>query len=259
MGWSFTFTESMREAGLTGNELVVMAVIHCYSQKKQGVFFGKRDFLADVCGCTPRTIANILASLEERGLISKGTGAFEGHLRCCYYSTLDDHIPARMKNFHSNEKISSGDGKNFIRPNEKISSIKENININFNEKEGSLSNAPARGKFDFRGALLELGVTPETADAWMEVRRRAKAVNSELAFKDVAAQIAKSGHSAEECIHKAAAKSWRGFEAAWMEERQPAQQRQQPRKQENYFEANARVAEQIRRDLFKESQPYDEQ
>lgn len=255
MGWYLTITEEMRAAGLAGNELLVFGLIHGYSQQADGCYHGGQTSAAERCGISKRTLQYILASLEERGFIRKFNFMDGGILRCAY-STIKGWERQTGEKISTGEKIAPDRRKNCTPTGEKIAPIKESINENI-RKEGSLST-PARGKFDFRTALLELGVTPETADAWMEVRRRAKAVNSQLAFNDVAAQIAKSGRSAEECIYKAAAKSWRGFEAAWMEERQPAQ-RQQPRTQENYFEANARVAEQIRRDLFKEPQPYDEQ
>lgn len=257
MGYFYTFTEEMRAAGLAGNELILFTVIHSYSQGKRGCYYGSQTHLANVCGCTDRTVRETLTKLEDRGFIKKFR-FMDGNVLRVAYSVSDGWERQTGEKISTPEKISDTPGKNFRSTPEKIS---DNIHTDIDKdiQEGSLSGAPARGKFDFRQAILDLGVTPETADAWMEVRRRAKAVNSELAFRDVAAQIEKSGHSAEECIYKAAAKSWRGFEAAWMEDRQPAQQRQQPRKQENYFEANARVAEQIRRDLFKESQPYDEQ
>ena len=258
MGWYLTITEEMRAAGLAGNELLVFALIHGYSQQADGCYHGGQTIAAARCGITVKTLRYILTDLEERGFVRKFNFMDGGVLRCAY-STIRGWERQTGEKISPGEKFSLDRGKNFPTTGEKISPIKENTKENENKERVSIS-APARGKFDFRQALLDLGVTPETADAWMEVRRRAKAVNSELAFKDVAAQIAKSGHSAEECIHKAAAKSWRGFEATWMEERQPAQQRPAPRQQGNYFEANARaVAEIERRYGFRQNTDCDEQ
>lgn len=249
MGWYLTITEEMRDAGLAGNLLLVYALINGYSQKQRGCYYGSLANTSEVIGCTDETVRTSLKTLTERGFIERFE-FMDGGVHRVAYRTLPKNL--------GTQKIPCDLPKNLGGTSQKIWD-NNNTDIENENKEKVSISAPARGKFDFRQALLDLGVTAETADAWMEVRRRAKAVNSELAFKDVAAQIAKSGHTAEECIHRAAAKSWRGFEAAWMEDRQTAQTRQQPRKQENYFEANARVAEQIRRDLFKEAQPYDEQ
>ncbi len=124
--------------------------------------------------------------------------------------------------------------------------------INKEDKKEKNSNK----RFDFRSALLSLGVSVETADTWLEVRRRAKAVNSELAFKDLCTEIAKSGQTAEECIRIAAASSWRGFKADYLRPRNMVGSRPQP-KQESIFEHNARIAENIRKSLM--GGGYDEQ
>ena len=56
---------------------------------------------------------------------------------------------------------------------------------------------------DFLAGLIALGVSPETADAWMTVRHKAKAVSTRVAFNGIAREVAKSG-------------SWRGFKAEWL-------------------------------------------
>lgn len=116
-------------------------------------------------------------------------------------------------------------------------------------------------RFDFRSALLSLGVSVETADTWMEVRRRAKAVNSELAFKDLCTEIAKSGQPAEECIRIAAVNSWRGFKADYLRPRNivaSTPQTPRPRQQEGVFAAAERVIDEINR-KYQNLQQYDEQ
>lgn len=95
-------------------------------------------------------------------------------------------------------------------------------------------------RFDFRSALLSLGVSIETADTWLEVRRRRGAVNTELAFKYLCSEIAKTGQTAEECIRIAAANSWQGFKAEYLRPRNMVGSRPQP-KQESVYEKNARA------------------
>ena len=77
------------------------------------------------------------------------------------------------------------------------------------------SSRPAR--FDFYKALRELGVSQEVADAWMQVRKAKKAVNTEIAFNAIAKEIAKAGKPADTCIRLAVEKSWCGFKAEWLE------------------------------------------
>ena len=64
-GWMRT------ELKLSGNELIVYAIIYGFSQNKQGKFTGSAQYLADWVGCTRRTVMTILNKLVEAKLISK--------------------------------------------------------------------------------------------------------------------------------------------------------------------------------------------
>lgn len=56
---------------LSGNELIVYAIIYGFSQNKQGEFTGSAQYLADWTGCSRRHIMRILNKLVEEGTISK--------------------------------------------------------------------------------------------------------------------------------------------------------------------------------------------
>lgn len=98
-------------------------------------------------------------------------------------------------------------------------SIVNNSSYNTPSNEGCNNTIipPTPKKFDFRKALLGLGVSQEVADAWMQVRKAKKAVNTEIAFNAIAKEIAKTGKPADACIRLAVEKSWCGFKADWME------------------------------------------
>lgn len=72
--------------------------------------------------------------------------------------------------------------------------------------------------FDFKKSFENLGVEKSNLDAWLKVRKLKRGVNSEPAFDLIKKEIEKSGFSANECIKMAAAKSWSGFKAEWMDE-----------------------------------------
>lgn len=69
--------------------------------------------------------------------------------------------------------------------------------------------------FNFKKALLDLGIDEDVADDWLAVRKKKKATNSERAFNKIKNEIEKSGMSANECITIAADRCWIGFEADW--------------------------------------------
>ena len=72
----------------------------------------------------------------------------------------------------------------------------------------------------------------------MQVRKTARASNTEVAFKGVAREIAKSGLPADDCIRTAVERSWRGFSADWMKPREAAQA---PRPERRYISPEERT------------------
>lgn len=87
-----------------------------------------------------------------------------------------------------------------------------------NEEDKSSSNKK-KNRFDFKQALLEIGVSQQTAEDWIQVRKAKKAANTETAFKGVQREISKSGLSPEQCITIAVERSWQGFKAEWIAEK----------------------------------------
>ena len=57
------------ELDLKGNELLVYALIHGFSQEAQGCFFGSLNYVSKACGCSPRTAVDTLKNLVEKGLL----------------------------------------------------------------------------------------------------------------------------------------------------------------------------------------------
>ena len=110
-GWMRT------ELKLSGNELIVYAIIYGFSQNKQGKFTGSAQYLADWVGCTRRTVMTILNKLVENNFISKTEIILNNNEKRVSYQAE-----------RGCEKTSQG-VKNFHRGCEKIS---HNININNN-------------------------------------------------------------------------------------------------------------------------------
>ena len=57
--------------GLSGNELIIYAVLHGFSQDGRSWFEGTQDYLAEWCGGTTRTVRNVLNSLISKGFVEK--------------------------------------------------------------------------------------------------------------------------------------------------------------------------------------------
>ena len=87
------------------------------------------------------------------------------------------------------------------------------------EKEINKEKDKSLKKFDFKRAVMSLGVNEETIRDWLEVRRNKKASNTETAYKRLRTQILTAeanGYTAQYCIEMAAANSWTGFEYQWL-------------------------------------------
>lgn len=117
---------------LSGNELIVYAIIYGFSQNKQGEFTGSVQYLADWVGCTKRTVTTILRKFVDEELVTKTVTQLDNNAKKVSYQAN----VVVGKNFLGGEKISQGVGKNFLggrknfpRGCEKIS---HNININNN-------------------------------------------------------------------------------------------------------------------------------
>lgn len=230
MGWYFTILQEMREMGLKGNELIVFAVINGFSQNGNGSFHGSLAALQEMCGIASRqTITDILKSLVDKGIINKTEVTLNG-VKNISYSVCPKIGQGVQKMDMDVQKLDRGCPKNgHIYIND--------INISPTE----INNNKVK-RFDFKQALIEMGVTPEVAEDWMLVRKSAKATNTETAFHRIKHEIEKSGLSANECITIAVSRSWRGFQADWV-----FNQRQRQTGRVSVLDNNKMVAQELMR------------
>ena len=230
MGWYFTILQEMREMGLKGNELIVFAVINGFSQNGNGSFHGSLAALQEMCGIASRqTITDILKSLVDKGFIKKTEVTLNG-VKNISYSVCPKNGQGVQKMDMDVQKLDRGCPKNgHIYIND--------INISPTE----INNNKGK-RFDFKNSLIEIGVSPEVAEDWMQVRKAAKATSTETAFNRIKHEIEKSGLSANECITIAVSRSWRGFQADWV-----ANMRQRPAGRVSVLDNNRMVAEELMR------------
>lgn len=134
MGWYFTITEEMRELGLKGNELLVFAILHGYSQKGDGCYYGGQALLAERAGVAPRTLRDVLYHLKDKGLLEEFPVVRHGRSIPAYAI-----VPPAAK-------IAGGERQNLPVASGKICRKKENIiNTCTNVQDSVCNNAHARG------------------------------------------------------------------------------------------------------------------
>ena len=69
---------------LTGNELLVYAVIYGFSQDGKSAFTGSGQYLADATGVSRRSIVTTLDKLVKKGFLEKHCNTENGVKHCQY-------------------------------------------------------------------------------------------------------------------------------------------------------------------------------
>ena len=246
--------EIWEASDLSWNEKILLMEVDSFTSQEKDCYFSN-DYIAELLGIKPDTASKMVSSLIRKGYLRQVR--FDGrkrYLASCILircrvglksdSAYDENHRQDMRNIIDNN-ISN-------KPGNKISSNEDN----------NISISPKPQKFDFRKALLSAGVEPEVADAWMQVRKAKKAVNTEIAWKAISNQIARAekiGKNANECIRVAVEKSWSGFNADWLEDfpskGTPSRRAGAPVRRNNMEDLMALGAE-----MFgPQSTPYDEQ
>ena len=231
MGWHIVVTEEMRALGLSGNDLMVFALIYGFSQDGQGCFYGSLPYICETCGISRRTAIYILNDLVERGFLLKNETIQNGAKRVLYQVNRGSAEIAPVV-----QKLHRGSAE--IAPNNIIDNISPTEIIINKEKDV---------RFDFKKSLLEIGVSPQVAEDWLKVRKAKKAANTETAFKRIQKEIELSGLSADECITIAVERSWQGFKAEWVANYQRQSPQRPSVRKVSVLENNMMVAEELLR------------
>lgn len=105
--------------GLSGNDLLVYAIIYGFSQDSASVFSGSRKYLAEWCNATERGIQKNLNYLMERNLIEQVTHSSDNRT-VCY----------KVTNLFTSEQSSPVLGNKVHYPSEQSSPAIDNIDNN---------------------------------------------------------------------------------------------------------------------------------
>ena len=95
------------ELGLSGNDLLVYAIIYGFSQDGNSRFIGSLQYLADWCGCSKQGIQKNIKNLLGRNLINKEELTVNGIRYVKYYTTELHTIQLSCTNNISNNNINN--------------------------------------------------------------------------------------------------------------------------------------------------------
>jgi DNA-binding MarR family transcriptional regulator len=205
---------------LSWNEKILLMEIDSFTSQGKDCFISD-EYIAELLKVSIRSAAAMVSNLISKGYIKKTR--FDGRRRY-----LESTIAEQLC------KICRADMQN-------LQTTYNNILINSSTK--NINNNKSI-RYDFRTALLEIGVSPQVAEDWLKVRKEKKAANTETAFKGIQREISKTGLSADECIRLAVENSWCGFKAEWLFNQRKAAR---PSGKVSVLENNQAVAEELMR------------
>lgn len=214
MKWYIVITEEMREAGLTGNDLLVFAAIHGFSQRGEGCYFGSASYLAELCGVTKRAMLKILKRLSDGGYLMK-QDVFRNGVHYCAYQTRVKSSPVVNKVHGGGEQSS---------PN--------------NKEDKTCINTSTLSSTRTREKKIEF-VPPTVEEVRAYCEERGNGVDAEAFVAFYQSKGWKVGTSPM--------KDWRASVVTWekREAAEAAQPRTPRREKESYVEAGIRMLDKI--------------
>lgn len=201
---------------LSWNEKILLMEIDSFTSQGKDCFISD-EYISELIGISERSARTMLSNLITKGYVNRTR--FDGRRR------------------YLQSTISYQSGKICRAELQDLPNTYNHILNNSSTKNNN--------KYDFKKALIEIGVSEQVARDWMEVRKAKGAANTETAFKSIQKEIQRSGLSADECIRVAAENSWRGFKAEWIINQQRAASR--PSGKVSVLENNMAVAEELMR------------
>jgi DNA-binding transcriptional MerR regulator len=161
---------------------------------KRGQFISSLGNISNATGISIQTIRTILKKLEKTNEIElKSTSQFT-IVTICKYECYQDENDETNKPLTNNQQTTN-----------------KQLTTNKNEKNEK------NNKYSFLASLLEHGFDEKLSLEWMEVRKQLKAVNTETAFNSFMTQVEKHGGDRNQILRKCVERSWKGFNANWLE------------------------------------------
>lgn len=205
MSWNIIITSEMRDLGLTGNELLVYAVIAGYSANGQGCYYGSISYLAELVGVHYNTAQGILKNLTKRGFLCKEEHLISG-VKFCHYKvkiTGSEIVEGPQNLGTPSTKIGDNNKKDNIPP---VSLYDKSYNAT--TPHGGSSHSSVLQKF------IEAGCSDADLHDW-KAARKSKPI-TEAVYAAMTREAAKAGITLAEAVRICAENSWQGFRAEYV-------------------------------------------
>ncbi|MBR4131610.1 MAG: hypothetical protein IKT99_01410 [Oscillospiraceae bacterium] len=230
--------------GLTGNRLVVYALVHGFSRERLGEFYGSAQYIADLLSLRKHTVLDILNQMTSEGLLLKRKELREG-VEVCIYRTN----PEVVRKAHQGGAETAPGGGAKTAPHNDISQDKSfDISTKgINKQIIGAEALPQVNRIDWRKVLVEIdGCEPQVVEDFLAVRKAKRLPNTLTAYNSMKEEAAAAGISMAEAVKLCAQHTWAGFRRSYLNEnRSQGYPTPTPPHKESVFEHNYRVKQQI--------------
>ena len=209
---------------------------------ERGSFITTLSRLSDALHLSVQQVRTCLANMQSNKQITCTSTNKATKITICKYDDYQgvQQAEQQTENAESNKPTTqTKEGSEYSDSYESSYSSQEDKNIN-NNISIPCASAQAREEshpptpFQFRTAIIDLGVEPKVTDDWLKVRKAKKGINTETAFRAIEREVKKAidaGYTANACIILAAEKSWVGFKFEWALKEWTGRPQSQPQQQ----------------------------
>lgn len=188
---------------------------------KRGQILTSRATLVKESGLTEQQVRTALKHLiSTNEITTEVTNKFTLITICNYAVYQGEETETNQQTNQQNDKQVTS---NQPATNQQLTTRKEEYNnIRKKEKEDNKENTPTSRskkentpKFNFKSALIELGVEPQMAEEWATIRKAKNKVNTEIALHREVSQMNKAGLSVADAVNFCIEYQWGQFKAEW--------------------------------------------
>lgn len=161
-------------------------------------------------------VRRYLRMLQDRGMIEQQKTKLTTIITVCKYEVYQAEQPTERTTGDTTGETTGETTDGQQTDNRRYT----NKNVK-NEENGKKTDKPPRSpkgddvNYDSWPCLPE----PQTLKDWLKARKKAKGAHTQTAIDRIGKELHKAvamGYTVEDCISLAATKTWRGFEAEWM-------------------------------------------
>ena len=154
-----------RDLKLSGNELIIYALIHGFSQDGKSFYYGGADYITELLGISEKTVYSILNKMTAKGLLFKKKVKnfvkyepngnlkeikMQGFLTLTLYATTDSrntNIPTSVNSSYIEEQNSTSVETSYAKSEDSSTSVNSSYAASVNSSYAASVNSSVNNKF----------------------------------------------------------------------------------------------------------------